>query len=452
MDPMTASIFGAVFLLLLLVLGVHIGFALMTAGIVGLTVILGSFNPAITSVVSAFYHKVSMPALVTVPLFVLMGYLASGGGISRQIYESLSLWLGRFRSGLGVATVFACTAFGTVCGSSLVTAAVFAKISAPEMRRCGYHKRLAYGICASAGAIGMLIPPSILAIVYGILSGESIGKLLMAGVAPGLLLMVVFSGQIIFYYAKFKPEMLNVGGKGAVKNATLKERLVSLKHWWSVVVVAVIIFGGLYGGVFSASEGSAVAAFILLIIYLALGYYNRHKPRESGQTMKEELASIFTETTVTSAMIFFVMGGATVFSNFITLTGVTTQISQFLLGSGMSNFHVVLIVMVIICALGCFLDSTSILCVTIPVFNPIIKSLGIDPIWYATCVIMATEIGLITPPFGLNVFATKGAAESDVMLEDVFAGSMSFFAGMVAVLLLLLFVPIVATFLPSFVK
>jgi C4-dicarboxylate transporter, DctM subunit len=438
--------------MLLLVMGLHIGFALMAAGIVGLTVVVGAFNPAMTSVVSAFYHKVSMPALVTVPLFVLMGYLASGGGISRQIYESLSLWLGRFRSGLGVATVLACTAFGTVCGSSLVTAAVFARISAPEMRRCGYDKRLAYGICASAGAIGMLIPPSILAIVYGILSGESIGKLLMAGVAPGLLLTIAFSCQIIFYYAKFRPEMLNVGGRGECKKATLKEQLASLKHWWSVVVVAVIIFGGLYGGVFSPSEGSAVAAFTLLVIYLGLGYHNRHKPRESGQTMKEELASIFTDTAVTSAMIFFVMGGATVFSNFITLTGVTAKISMFLTGSGMSNFHVVLMLMVIIGVLGCFLDSTSILCVTIPVFNPIIKSLGIDPIWYATCVIMATEIGLITPPFGLNMFATKGAAEPDVTMEDVFAGSMSFFAAMVVVLLLLLFVPEVATFLPNFVQ
>ena len=452
MDAMTASISGVVLLLILLVTGVHIGFALIAAGIAGLIVVLGSFTPVITSVVSAFYHKVSMPALVTVPLFVLMGFLASGGGISRQLYESLSLWLGRFRSGLGVATVVACTAFGTVCGSSLVTAAVFAKISAPEMRRCGYDKRLAYGICASAGAIGMLIPPSILAIVYGILSGESIGKLLMAGVAPGLLLMVVFSSQIIFYYAKFKPEMLNVGGMGVVKKATLKEQLASLKHWWSVAIVAVIIFGGMYGGVFSPSEGSAVAAFVLLVIYLGLGYANRHKPRESGLTMKQELASIFNETAVTSSMIFFVMGGATVFSNFITLTGVTGQISTFLTGAGIAKINVVLMIMVIILILGCFLDSTSILCVTIPVFNPIIKSLGIDPIWYATCVIMAAEVGLITPPFGLNVFATKGAAEPDVGLEDVFAGSMSFFLGMVAVLLLLLFVPIVATFLPSFVE
>jgi TRAP-type C4-dicarboxylate transport system permease large subunit len=219
-----------------------------------------------------------------------------------------------------------------------------------------------------------------------------------------------------------------------------------------VVVVAVIIFGGMYGGVFSPSEASAVAAFVLLVIYLVLGYVNRHIPRDSGMTMKGELASIFTETAVTAAMIFFVMGGATVFSNFITLTGITTQISHYLVGTGVPELGVVLLILLIVMALGCFLDSTSILCVTIPVFNPIIKSLGIDPIWYATCVIVATELGLITPPFGLNVFATKGAAEPDVALEDVFAGSISFFAGMFFVLLIIVFVPDVATFLPSFVE
>ncbi len=452
MENFGISLIGVIALFVLLAIGVHIGFALIISGFVGLFLLRPDIHAIMNMVITAFYHKITMPVLITLPLFIIMGFLASGGGISQNIYRSLSLWVGRFKSGLGIATVLACTAFGTVCGSSLVTAAVFTKISAPEMRRYGYDKKLAYAICASAGSIGMLIPPSMLAVVYGILSGESIGKLLMAGVAPGLLLMVVFSAQIIFYYSRFKPEMLNVDGKGTVRNATFQEQIASLKHWWSVLVVAIIIFGGLYGGVFSPSEGSAVAAFVLLVIYLILGYVNRHIPRESGLTMKGELASIFSETAVTSAMIFFVMGGATVFSNFITLTGITARVSQYLLGASIPHLGVVLIIMVIIMVLGCFLDSTSILCVTIPVFNPIIKSLGIDPIWYATCVIMATEIGLITPPFGLNVFATKGAAEQDVGLEDVFAGSMSFFAGMLFVLLLLLFVPIVATFLPSFVE
>src|SRR4030042_1165309 len=196
MDPFLIGLFGVIGLLVLLALGVHIGIALFVSGFVGLTMLNG-FQATIPTVVSGFYHKISNPALITLPLFGLMGFLASGGGISQNIYDTLNRWWGRFRSGLGIATVLGCTAFGTVCGSSLVTAAVFARISAPEMRRQGYDKRLAYAICASAGAIGMLIPPSMLAIVYGMLSGVSIGKLLMAGVAPGVLLALFFSLTIV---------------------------------------------------------------------------------------------------------------------------------------------------------------------------------------------------------------------------------------------------------------
>ena len=192
MDPILVGILGIILLFIILALGFHIGLALIISGFTGLLFILG-FEQTITMAVSAFYHKISKPALITLPLFILMGHLASGGGISQNIYDSLSKWLGRFKSGLGISTVLACTAFGTVCGASIVVSAVFSKISAPEMRRYGYHKSLAYAICAASGTIGMLIPPSILGIVYGTMSGVSIGKVLMAGVAPGVLVAIGFS-------------------------------------------------------------------------------------------------------------------------------------------------------------------------------------------------------------------------------------------------------------------
>lgn len=445
MDPLAVGLLGVLALLVLLSLGVHIGIALVISGFLGLTMLNG-FHATIPTVVSGFYHKISNPALITLPLFVLMGFLASGGGISQNIYDTLSLWLGGFRSGLGIATVLGCTAFGTVCGSSLVTAAVFARISGPEMRRQGYDKRLAYAICSSAGAIGMLIPPSMLAIVYGMLSGVSIGKLLMAGVAPGVLLALFFSATIVGV-GKWRPSSMT--GRG-LRSATWAERIRSLGSWWPIYLVASTIFGGMYGGIFSPSEASAVAAFVLFVVFLLRAASVKTGNRRAE--MMRELWASLGATATTSALIFLVLGGATVFSQFLVLTGVTNQLSNFVKGLGLHPTLLVVVFCFVYVILGCFLDSVSMLCVTIPVFNPIVNAAGVDPIWYATVVIVAIEIGLITPPVGLNLFSTKGAAESDVTLEDIIGGVLPFLAAFVLLLVLLLAVPWVSTFLPRFVE
>jgi tripartite ATP-independent transporter DctM subunit len=444
MDPLVVGLLGVIGLLTLLALGVHIGVALLVSGFAGLTVLNG-FQATMPTVVSGFYHKISNPALITLPLFVLMGYLASGGGVSHSIYETLNLWLGGFRSGVGIATVLGCTAFGTVCGSSLVTAAVFARISAPEMRRQGYDKRLAYAICASAGAIGMLIPPSMLAIVYGMLSGVSIGKLLMAGVAPGVLLAFFFSVTIVIV-GKLRPESIR---SADLTSATWAQRVRSLGSWWPIYLVAASIFGGIYGGVFSPSEASAVAAFVLLIVFL-LKVSSQKNPLRRGEMLRELWAS-FGATATTSALVFLVLGGATVFSQFLVLTGVTNQLSNFVKELGLQPGVLIVVFCLVYLLLGCFLDSVSMLCVTIPVFNPIVNAAGVDPIWYATVVIVAIEIGLITPPVGLNLFSTKGSAEPDVTLEDIIGGVLPFFAAFLLLLVLLLSVPWLSTFLPRFV-
>jgi C4-dicarboxylate transporter DctM subunit len=248
---------------------------------------------------------------VTLPLFILVGFLASGGGISRDIYRSLDLLIGRFRSGLGIATVIGCTAFGTVCGSSLVTAAVFAKISAPEMRKRGYSKALAYGICAASGSIGMLIPPSILAIVYGMLSGISIGKILIAGIVPGCIWAILFSLTILLI-ARMKSSW--IGASEAPPAAPWRQRLASLLWWWPVLVSGAIIFGGIYGGVFTPTESAAVAALVLFGLYLYRSLFRRSEI--SFLRRFRDLFEMLTETAVTSAMIFFVLGTATIFSNF----------------------------------------------------------------------------------------------------------------------------------------
>ena len=444
MDPFVIGLIGAAILFLLLALGTHIGIALTFSGFIGIALVTG-FERAIMLCVSAFYHKISGPVLVILPLFILMGYLASGGGISSNLFNSLSLWLGRIRGGMGMATVFGCTAFGTVCGSSLVTTALFSKICAPEMRRHGYDKRLSYAVCASAGSIGMLIPPSILAIVYGMLSGESIAKVLMAGVAPGIIWALFFCLTIVTV-GKIRPSSIAVLPPPSV--ITRHQRIQSIIVWWPITLVAAITFGGIYGGVFSPSEAAAVAAFLLFIAYIFLRIVPSRgiKRHESLR----ELRSILIDTGTTSAMVFFIMGAATIFADFIVLTGITERFSNFIAELHLSKLGIVFLFSFAYLILGCFLDSISMLCITVPLFNPIIKIAGIHPIWYATIVIVSIEIGLITPPVGLNLYAAKGAAEPDVTLEDIIRGIVPFFIAEMVSLAIFFAFPILSTFLPGY--
>ena len=445
MDPFLIGLLGVIILFVLLALGTHIGIALAVSGFIGVTIMSG-FEQAITMSAAAIYHKVSLPALITLPLFILMGYLASGGGISGALYDSLALWLGKFRGGLGIATVWACTAFGTVCGSSIVTTAIFGKTCAPEMRRHGYSKDMSYAICASAGSIGMLIPPSILAIVYGMLSGISIGKVLMAGVMPGLIWAVFFSVTIVIT-AKVQPN--SIKADPFVKTPTRREKFRSLILWWPIALVAGAMFGGIYGGIFTPSEAASIAAFILIVFYVFIKILGQ-KGSKRQQSVRD-LKTILTDTATTSALVFLILGAATVFSNFTVLTGMTNAVSELVQRWGLSQLTLILVFSFIYLILGCFLDSISMLCITIPVFNPIIQAAGIDPIWYATIVIVSVEIGLITPPVGMNLYAAKGVAEADVTLEDVISGIIPFLIAEVISLVIFLAFPILSTYLPSFV-
>jgi len=442
MDPYLIGLLGLILLLVLLALGMHVGVALAVSGFAGLWYIVG-FERAMAMGVSSLYGKVSTTALVTLPLFILVGYLASGGGISRDIYKSLDLMIGKFKSGLGIATVLACTAFGTVCGSSLVTAAVFAKISAPEMRARGYSKGLAYGICAASGSIGMLIPPSILAIIYGMLSGVSVGKLLIAGIIPGILWALVFSLTIILI-ARFLPAW--------IQDTTAQAPSAT----W--IVSGAIIFGGIYGGVFTPTEASAVAAFVLFIYYLFRSIFVKKNntnanPKEAEKAAGKfsDLYAILIDTATTSAMIFFVFGAATIFSHFTMFTGLTNKLTAFVISLQLSKLSLVIMFSVIYLFLGCFLDSISMLCITINLFNPIVAKAGIDPIWYAVIVILSIEIGFITPPFGINVYSVLGVAEEDVDIKDLFVGSFPFFIAEVISLVVIFAFPILSTYLPAFV-
>jgi C4-dicarboxylate transporter, DctM subunit len=437
MDPLTVGILGIICLLVFLSLGVHIGVALGFVGFLGSSFIVG-VDASMWGSVNAMYYKLASFELITVPLFVIMGYLASAGELSTNIFGTLRQWIGNLRGGLGIATVFSCTIFGTICGSSLVTASVFSMVAAPQMRKQGYDKRLAYGICASSGLIGMLIPPSILMVVYGYLSGLSVGKLLVGGITPGLLLTVLYSLTILTL-VKLRPDLI---GSVPLPQATFRQKLLDLIKLWPILIVALVIFVGIFGGVFNPTEAAAVATFVILIL---LFYIKRR--RSWGL-----LWSSIKDTGKTSAMIFLIMGSASIFSQFLVLSGITEKVAECIIGLGLSRWSFVIFVSIIYLIMGCFLDSISMLSITIPLFNPVLPKMGIDPFWYAMVVIMAIEIGMITPPVGLCVYGAKAVAEPDVTLEDVFGGMMPFFwASMIALIIMIAF-PQLSLILPALMK
>ncbi len=437
MEPITIGVAGIVLLILMLVMGVHVALALMAVGLLGNVLLMG-FNPSGWLATGQAYYAVATSVLITIPLFVFMGILAGISGLSSDIYKVIGMWVGRFRGALGVATVFSCTAFGVVTGSSMVTAAVFAQVSAPEMRRYGYDKRLAYGICSSAGAIGMLIPPSILIIIYALLAELSVGKMLIAAVVPGLLLALLFSAGILII-AWLKPAMVGGVASIAQAKATWRERFAALLLLWPIYVCAVIIIGGIYGGIFSPTEAAAWGALILIIITLVTG----------GQKRWHILSKCGLQTVATSAMIFFILAGAAIFARFLMLSQITPSVMKLIFGMGFSPVHFILIMVLIYLVMGCFLDSISMLSITLPILTPVVKAMGIDPIYFGVIMIMAIEAGLITPPVGLNVYATKGVAEPDVTLEDIFIGSAPFFILFLIAIPILIAFPGLITFLPA---
>lgn len=433
MEPFTIGILGLVVLLVLISLGVHVAIALLVVGFFGTTILAG-VAPALTQVAGNAFYYVASETFVVIPLFILMGMLATSTGFSSDAYRGLNTWFGRLRGGLGIATVGGCTIFGTVCGSSLVTAAVFARLSAPEMRRQGYEKKFAYAISSSAGTIGMLIPPSILMVIYGILTQESVGKLLIGGIAPGLLLFIIFSFGIVIM-TRLNPSLAPQPAAGV--KVTWRQRFAALGLMWPAVLTFGIIVGGISFGVFTPSEAGAVASFVFLVIFFA---YRRPF---------QELKTALMDTISTTGMLFLLLVGAMIFGRFLVLSGIATALAGLVVGSGFPPVVVVIMSVFVYILLGCFLDSISMLSITIPAMYPAIMAMGIDPIWYAMVVITAIHIGTITPPVGVNVYAVKGVAEADVSLEDLFRGVLPFLLMMVIAVVILIAFPALSTTLPA---
>ena len=430
MDPQTIGIVGIAVLFLLLLIGMPIGFALAFVGFWGISLIT-DIQVALPTLLRSFYGTFTTYSFTVIPLFVLMGELASVSGLSHGIYNVADKWLRRLPGGLGIATIGACSGFAAICGSSVATAATLGMVALPEMKKYNYDVRLSTGSVAAGGTLGFLIPPSIGFVVYGILTEQSIGKLLVSGFIPGFLLAFAYI-LIIVTWVKIDPS----SAPSNPEAVPFKEKLRSLKAVWELIVVFFLVMGGIYLGFFTPTEAGAVGAFFLFVVTL----FRR-------KLTWPALVAAMTSTTKVSVMIFMILAGAYVFTYFMALTMIPMNLSAYLSGMELSRYAILVVILIGYLILGCFLDATSMMVLTLPVILPTILQLGFDPIWFGVIAVLMMEAGLITPPLGLNIFVISGVAQ--VPMETVFKGSIFFLFAIFAVVVLVTVFPQIALFLPG---
>ncbi|MGN1003281.1 MAG: TRAP transporter large permease [Oscillospiraceae bacterium] len=440
LSPLTIAVIGVIVLLVLLVMGMNIGICMMAVGFFGCWVAYAAKGLALSKALSAafiVFQKVPFTqatnySFVVIPLFVLMGQLCYYSGMSAGLYNMCEKWLGTLRGGLAMATVVACALFGAICGSSAATAATMAVVALPEMRKHNYDDGLACGSIAAGGTLGILIPPSTGFILFGIIAGESVGKLFAAGIIPGIILAICFCISIAVM-CKVNPDL----APGKVKYS-MKEKIASLTGGLPMVVLFVIVIGGILTGFFTAVEASAIGV-VLAFIYLLI------RRRFTWKTF----ISALRETVKTSGMIFLILIGAYVFGNFLTVTNLPTTLANFVGGLNVNRYIILAIILVIYAVMGCLMDSLAMVMLTVPIFYPIMtQALGFNGIWYGVLMVMVMEMGLITPPVGMNVYIVSGTAK-DVPLQKIFKGVAPMLIGMIAAILIVIIFPQTALFLAN---
>lgn len=411
----------------LLMIGVNVGLSLLLVGGIGYIWVSG-LEPMLNYMNSAPYFQTATYSLSVIPLFVLMGSFATASGLSTGIFNAAAAWLGHRRGGVAMAAIGACAAFGSICGSSLATAATMAHVSLPEMKRLKYSGRLATGSLAAGGTLGILIPPSVVLVIYAILTEQSIGKLFIAAMVPGVLAALGYMIAIAIV-VRFDPEAGPAGPK-----ATFAQKTKTLLELMPVIIVFVVMMGGMYGGFFTPTEGAAVGAAATGLIAYVRG----------GMRMKG-LVECLLGTAKITGMIFLILIGADLFNAFLAITQMPTQAATAIANSGYAPMTVLALILLMYLALGCVMDSMSMILITIPVLFPIVMKLdfGLTPeytaIWFGILVLITVEVGLITPPFGLNVFVINSLAP-EVPMSESFRGVMPFLlSDFVRVLILIAF-------------
>ncbi|WGI22276.1 TRAP transporter large permease [Amylibacter sp. IMCC11727] len=438
---MTESLIGFGAVLVLVLLRMPIAFAMGLVGMIGF-MLETSFRGSISMVARLMIDASQDYGLSVVPLFILMGLFVNKGGISRELYQVSNAFLGHFRGGLAMATIVACGGFAAISGSSLATAATMSKVAMPEMRKFGYADSLSTASIAAGGTLGILIPPSVILVIYGLLTETSIGKLFIAGIIPGFL-GIVFYLIAVKYSVTRNPEAGPAGPR-----ATREERIQALLGVWAVLLLFFLVIGGLYGVLnfwpinlaFSPTEAAGMGAAGAFLIALF-----------RGSLSFKETFEVLRETSITTASLFSVLIGAWIFSNFVNVAGLPEALRGAVTAYDVPPWVVMALILAIYIVLGCIFESLSMLLLTVPIFFPLVAGeggLGFDPIWFGIIVVVVTEISLITPPVGLNVFVLKGVV-GDVSTGTVFKGVTPFWVMDILRLALLLAIPALALYLPS---
>lgn len=439
MDPIMIVVISIMMLFTLILLGFHIGASLMASSIFGLWLITGRFSIALSILRTTAYSSLHSYALATVPVFILMGLLCNTSNASADLYDTARLMLRRIRGGLGIATVIANAIFAAITGSSVVSAAVFSKVSLPQMRKAGYETRFALGIVAGSSVLGMMIPPSVLMIIYGTVTGEAIGKLFIAGIIPGLVLAAIYSIGIMIM-AKMSQKLTGEEDTNLTNlpQLTKREILQSLIKPWKMFLLIIIVLGGIYTGFFTPTEAGAVGAIGSIILFITSKEFSVHR-----------LWGDLIETGYTTGSIMYLLIGANMYAAMLARSGLSNQLVKIISEANIPGIVIVFLFIVIYAILGCILDSISIILLMVPLTMPIVVALGYDLIWYGVVAVVATELGLLTPPFGMSIYTIKSSLGDQVELEDIFIGSVPFFLMMLGALVLYVLFPRLSTWLPS---
>ncbi len=425
------AVAGFITLFVLMLLRVPVGIAMGLVGVGGFGYLNGDYWPALKLLAQSPMRTATSAEFAVIPLFLLMGAFASASGMSRELFRAANSFLGHFRGGLGIATIAACGAFAAICGSSVATAATFSKVAYPEMRNHGYPQSFATGVIAAGGSLGIMIPPSTVLAVYGLITEQDIGKLFIAGVVPGLVAvsMYIITVNII---SLVRPNFLPSG-----ERAGWSERISSLRDIWAVVLLFFFVIGGIYAGVFTATEAAGCGAGGAFIIAVARRRLSR-----------ADFWKSCVETVRTTAAVFTILIGALIFGYFLTITQTPQKVTLFLTGLGLGPYEVLVLIMLMYLVLGCIMDAMAMIILTVPIVFPVIKALGFDPIWFGVIIVMTVELGLIHPPVGMNVFVIKSVVK-DVKLSTIFYGVLPFVVTDILRLAILIAFPILALWLPS---
>ena len=430
---MIIALIGFAAVLILAFLRMPLGVALGLVGLVGFSE-LSSYRAGMSNAARLVIDSGQSYGLSVVPLFILMGLMVDRGGMAKELYRAAYAFLGHRRGGLAMSTIVACGMFSAICGSSLATAATMSKVSMPEMRRYKYDDSLATASIAAGGTLGILIPPSVILVIYGLITNASVGKLFIAGVLPGIIGVLFYLAAVMFVVSR------NPAAGPAGEKTNGRDRLIALRDVWTTLGLFIFVIGGIYVGAFTPTEAAGMGAAGAI----AIAYFR-------GALSLQVLLEVARETTMTTAKLFLVVFGAMIFSNFVNRAGLPDGLLNIAQGFDFPPLGVIFMILLIYLVLGCVFESLSMILLTVPIFAPLVEGLGFDLIWFGILVVVATEISLITPPIGMNVFVIKGVLK-DVSVKTIFKGVTPFWIADIFRITLIALVPAIALLLPSMMQ